>query len=208
MAEMQPPRLLAVLMAMADASLPQPYRLMLNTHLRDGTPIFVRTLRPHDRIQLARGFERLSTQSRRFRFLAPLRRLTSRQLSMLTEVDQVNHVAIGVRDMSRPDRPGVAVARFIRFEQDPAAAEFAITVIDEYQRRGLGTLLLQLLLDAARKLDVHALRGYVLPDNLAMIQLLNRFGASWSRVWGSVLTAELEVPGPVPARLTTSSPTP
>jgi RimJ/RimL family protein N-acetyltransferase len=175
------------------------YHLSLGIRLRDGPPIYVRTLRPSDRIQLARGFQRLSAQSRRFRFLAPLRRLTSQQLSMLTDVDQVNHVAIGARDKSRSGHPGVAVARFIRYEQDPAVAEFALTVADEYQRRGLGALLLRLLLAAARELGVRTLRGYVLPDNIAMIHLLDKFGVTWSHAWGSVLTADLEVCGQVPS---------
>jgi RimJ/RimL family protein N-acetyltransferase len=183
---------------MPESAFPKRYRLSLDIRLGDGTPIYVRTLRPRDRIQLARGFERLSAQSRRFRFLAPLRRLTSRQLSMLTDVDQVNHVAIGARDNSRSGHPGVAVARFIRFEQEPAIAEFALTVVDEYQHKGLGTQLLRLLLDAAQKLGVQTLRGYVLPDNVAMIRLLDTLGATWSRAWGSVLTADLAVFGQVP----------
>jgi len=177
---------------------PKRYQLRLELRLKDGTPVHVRTLRPRDRILLAQGFQRLSSQSRRFRFLAPLRRLTSSQLAVLTDVDQVNHVAIGAQDTGRVGRPGVAVARFIRSEMDPTAAEFALTVVDEYQHRGLGTLLLELLLEAARKMGVRTLRGYVLPDNIAMIRLLDRMGASWSRAWGEVLAAELPVHAPVP----------
>jgi len=206
MAELQPPPLLIVLLAMTGSAPPQPYRLSLEACLRDGTRIYLRTLRPNDRTQLARGFERLSARSRRFRFLAPLRRLTSRQLSMLTEVDQVSHVAIGARDTSRRGRPGVAVARFIRLEQDPSVAEFAVTVADEYQRRGLGTLLIRLLLDAARKLGLKTLRGYVLPENTAMIRLMDRLGASWSRIWGETLVGDLSVPEQVPSEKTTYTP--
>jgi RimJ/RimL family protein N-acetyltransferase len=206
MAELQPPSLLTVLVTMTGSAPPKPYRLSLEACLRDGTRIYLRTLRPNDRTQLAKGFERLSARSRRFRFLAPLRRLTSRQLTMLTEVDQVSHVAIGARDTTRRGRPGVAVARFIRLEQEPSVAEFAVTVVDEYQRRGLGSLLIRLLLDAARKLGLKTLRGYVLPDNSVMIRLMDRFGASWSRDWGGTLTGDLSVPEQVPSDKTTPTP--
>jgi acetyltransferase len=75
-------------------------------------------------------------------------------------------------------------------------AEFAITVVDEYQRRGLGTLLLQLLLSAAQALQVRTLRGFLLADNLAMLSLLQKFGANSRRAWDNTLSADLPVPLP------------
>jgi RimJ/RimL family protein N-acetyltransferase len=159
------------------------YHLNRRARLRDGTPILVRTLQPGDRAELARGFARLSPGSRRFRFLAPLHKLSPERLRELTEVDQHDHVAIAARDESRPDHPGIGVARFVRLEQDAGVAEFAITVIDEYQNRGLGTLLLKL-------------RGFLLADNLAMLHLLRRFEATWRRAWDNTLGVDLTVPLP------------
>ena len=174
------------------------YTLHRNTRLRDGTPILVRTLRPEDSEELLRGFVRLSACSRRIRFLSPLHKLSREQVHALTDVDQRDHVAIAARDESRPDHPGIGVARFVRLEQEPVVAEFAITVIDDYQHRGLGTLLLGLLLKAAQTVQVRTLRGFLLADNLAMIQLLRKFDATWSRAWDNTLRADLPVPRPVP----------
>jgi RimJ/RimL family protein N-acetyltransferase len=172
------------------------YSLHRRAQLRDGTPILVRTLQPEDAEELLRGFARLSACSRRFRFFSPLHKLSPEQVRELTDVDQHDHVAIAARDESRPDHPGIGVARFVRLEQDPAVAEFAITVIDEYQHRGLGTLLLKLLLEAAQALQVRTLRGFLLADNLAMIQLLRKFEATWRRAWDNTLRADLPVPLP------------
>jgi RimJ/RimL family protein N-acetyltransferase len=172
------------------------YSLHLRARLRDGTPVLVRTLQPEDREELLRGFARLSACSRRFRFLSPLHKLSPEQARHLTEVDQYNHVAIAARDESRPDHPGIGVARFVRLEQDPRVAEFAITVIDEYQHRGLGTLLLKLLLKAAQALQVRTLRGFLLADNLAMLHLLRKFEATWRRAWDNTLGVDLPVPQP------------
>ena len=176
------------------------FSLRRRARLRDGTPILLRTLRPEDREELVRGFARLSASSRRFRFLAPLHKLTTNQVRELTEVDQRDHVAIAAMDESRPDHPGIGVARFVRLEQDPEVAEFAITVIDEYQRRGLGTLLLKLLLSAARTVGVRTLRGFLLADNLGMIQLLKKFGAGFRRAWDNTLSVDLSVPLPRPLK--------
>jgi RimJ/RimL family protein N-acetyltransferase len=172
------------------------YSLHRHVRLQDGTPILVRNLRPGDAEELLRGFARLSAGSRRFRFLSPLHKLSPKQVHELTDVDQHDHVAIAARDESRPDHPGIGVARFVRLEQDPEVAEFAITVIDDYQRRGLGTLLLKLLLKAAQALRVRTLRGFLLADNLAMLQLLRKFGATMVRAWDNTLRADLIVPRP------------
>jgi RimJ/RimL family protein N-acetyltransferase len=174
------------------------YILRRRAKLRDGTPILVRNLRPADAEELVRGFGRLSICSRRFRFLSPFHKLTPGQVRELTEVDQHDHVAIAARDESRPDHPGIGVARFVRLAQDPGVAEFAITVIDDYQHRGLGTLLLKQLLRAAQALRVRTLRGFLLADNLAMIHLLRNFGATMRRAWDNTLRVDLPVPQPAP----------
>ncbi len=172
------------------------YVLRRRARLRDGTPILVRSLRPADAEELLRGFARLSACSRRFRFLSPLHKLSPERVRELTDVDQHDHVAIAARDESRPEHPGIGVARFVRLEQEPRVAEFAITVIDDYQHRGLGTLLLKQLLKAAQALRVRTLRGFLLADNLAMIQLLQKFGATLRRAWDNTLRADLPVPRP------------
>jgi GNAT superfamily N-acetyltransferase len=138
------------------------------TVLADGTRVLIRPLVPQDKGDLLRGFDRLSVRSRRFRFFTSLRRLTPRQLQLLTEVDQRDHVALGVRDLSRQDQPGIAIGRLIRLDGEPEVAEFAVTVIDEYQGRGLGSLLIGMLLGMARERGVRTLRGYLLEDNLAI----------------------------------------
>jgi RimJ/RimL family protein N-acetyltransferase len=165
----------------------------LKTKLPDGTKILIRPLQREDRSDLVRGFEKLSMGSRRFRFLTPIHKLSEYQLSSLFEVDNLNHVAIGVKDIGRRDKPGIAVARFVRLKEQSPTAEFAITVIDEYQNRGLGTLLLEILMKTARDRGIDVLRGFLLDDNLAMIRLLERYGTTIKRESGNVLQADLPV---------------
>ena len=165
----------------------------LKTKLGDGTRILIRPLQPEDRADLLRGFEKLSIGSRRFRFLTPIRKLSKYQLNSLTEVDQLGHVAIGVRDVGRQGKPGVAVGRFVRLEEEARTAEFAVTVIDEYQNRGIGTLVIELLMKAAEERGIDVLRGFLLDDNQKMIRLLVRFGARIKRESGNVLQADLPV---------------
>ena len=152
----------------------------LELRLRDGTPARLRPLLPLDRTDLARGLERLSATSRYHRFHAPIVSFDEARLRYLTELDHHDHFAWGLLVPEGGRWTGVAVARFVRLADRPADAEFAITVLDEYQGRGVGRLLLQALALAATVHDVTRLRCSVLPENRAMRVLLAGAGG-WTR---------------------------
>jgi len=165
--------------------------------LSDGTPVVVRMLRPEDKELLREGFNRLSPESRYARFLVPKAALTDAELRYLTEIDQVDHVAIGAADMNGV---GVGIARFVRLADPPTTAEAAITVADEYQRKGLGTLLLSRLCDAARQRGIERFRCEVLGSNTSMRALIDHLAPERTiEVGGGVMTIEMALPtGPAP----------
>ena len=141
--------------------------------LEDGTIFEVRPVTPDDKPLLMTGFERLSDRSRYLRFLGPMPMLSRRQLAYLSELDHRDHVAIGVLDDSEP----VAVGRWVRFDDEPADADVAVTVIDEYQGRGVGRIVIQVLALVARHRGVRWMHFDVLSENAAMLRLLDRMGA-------------------------------
>jgi GNAT superfamily N-acetyltransferase len=148
----------------------------LTTALRDGTRVLIRPIEPEDKALLTAGFEQLSEQSRYRRFLAPVPKLTEAQLTYLTEVDHDAHDALVAVDADAPWR-GYGVARYVRLKDQPDVAEAAVTVIDEYQGRGLGTLLLALLARLAIARGIGRFRAYVLEENRPMRDLLESLGA-------------------------------
>lgn len=148
----------------------------IETRLADGTAVLCRPIRPTDKDLLRRGFERLSDESRLRRFMTPLHTLSEELVRYLTEVDQVDHIAwVAVRG-DGPDE-GMGVARSIRVAAEPSVAEAAITVIDDYQGRGLGMLLLSVLGVSARSAGITAFRALVMQDNAPMLDLLRQLGA-------------------------------
>jgi GNAT superfamily N-acetyltransferase len=147
--------------------------------LRDGTPVTIRFIRPEDRDELVRCFGRLSPVSRYRRFLSARDELSDEALDYLTRVDGVGHVAL-VAVTDSPDLKtdqGLGIARFVRLRDEPAVAEAAVTVLDDVQGKGLGTLLLRTLADAARERGIEAFRGEVLASNLPMRRMLDEVGA-------------------------------
>jgi RimJ/RimL family protein N-acetyltransferase len=125
---------------------------------------------------LADGFARLSPQSRQMRFLAGKTKLSAAELRYFTDVDHHNHEALGALDHA--DGRGVGIARYIRDADDPHAAEIAVTIVDDWHGRGLGTELLARLSDRARCEGICRFTALVAEDNRAMAGLLRNIGAN------------------------------
>jgi RimJ/RimL family protein N-acetyltransferase len=143
--------------------------------LRDGAEVLIDRLTPADAPLLEDAFMRLSEESRRLRFLTPKPSLTASELRYLTETDGHHHEALAAID-PRTGR-GIAIARFVRDADDPRRAEVAITVADDWQRRGLGRLMLERLVDRAREEGVEVFTALVSVDNRNMQGLLSRLDA-------------------------------
>jgi RimJ/RimL family protein N-acetyltransferase len=165
----------------------------LKYELKDGTHIHSRLLKPDDRDALREGFKKLSSRSTWFRFLAPVRKLTEDQLQYLTEIDNVNHLAWCAYVVEHGHEIGVGISRYIRLENEPRVAEFAVTVVDEYQNRGIGTVLLDQLIRSAAENEFRTLRGYVHKENSPMLRLLAKYSRRVTKEPGNVLRVDLDL---------------
>lgn len=168
----------------------------LHLVLRDGTRALVRPVRPDDRDRLVEGFSRLSPRSRYLRFHMHVDELSEEQVRYLTEVDGRDHAAWAALDEDAPGQPGMGVARYVRLVEQPTVAEAAITVVDDYQGRGLGTVLLGVLARHARDNGIRWFRNYVLAENEAMIALLDDLGATSRPEGDGVHRIDLPIPDP------------
>jgi GNAT superfamily N-acetyltransferase len=142
--------------------------------LRDGSLVRLRPIRRTDGELILRGFERLSDESRYRRFLSPVPGLTGAMVRYLTEVDHRDHEAIVAIDEGSGG--GVGVARYVRDEQRDDSAEAAVTVIDDWAGRGLGTILLELLAARAGEEGIARFTALVLARNREMMELLEALG--------------------------------
>jgi L-amino acid N-acyltransferase YncA len=141
--------------------------------LRDGSVVLVRQVQSTDAGLLDEGFARLSESSRQARFLGNKERLNSAELRFLTCVDHHDHEALGALD--RKGR-GAGIARYIRDREDRRSAEVAVTIVDAWQGRGLGSKLLQLLSDRARDEGIVRFTATVGLGNLASDRLIRAAG--------------------------------
>jgi GNAT superfamily N-acetyltransferase len=171
----------------------------LETELRDGTHVLIRTVEPEDKDAFVEGFSHLSTRSRYLRFHTGIEELSDEQLAYLTEVDGTDHVAWVAIDLDDPERHGIGVARFVRVAGEPSVAEAAVTVLDSYQGRGLGTLLLHVLADAAVRRGVSTFRAYVLGENRPVLTMLESLGPTCTTLVDDVYEVNVALSGTDPA---------
>lgn len=150
----------------------------LPIQLRDGTPVLVRALVPSDRESLAEAYRRVSDEARYNRFWTHTGEIIGdAMLDRILAQDPMRHVTWTVLDPAR-DFPPLGGASWWRSANRPEEAEISALVLDDDQRRGIGTLLLALMWLTAFRAGVKELVGYALVDN--------RQAADWMLDCGAV----------------------
>ncbi|MBK8689978.1 MAG: GNAT family N-acetyltransferase [Betaproteobacteria bacterium] len=154
---------------------PYPIELVADVPLRDGTVLHVRPIMPED-AELERAFVHgLSEQTRYFRFFYRLHELTPAMLARFTQVDYDRELALVAISDNAGTPAFVGVARYIG-NPDQESAEFAVVVADAWQNRGVARMLMERLIDCARKRGLKRLEGAVLRNNSNMIRFTEGLG--------------------------------
>lgn len=144
--------------------------------LSDGRQIEIRALKPEDEADLLASVERTSAQSLYRRFFAARRNFSEKEIAFFLNVDFSNHVALVAVSEESGRTKIVGGARYIVVSD--GSAEMAFVVIDEYQGKGIGTLLMRHLVVIARDAGLKELIAGVLPDNTSMLRVFRRAGLS------------------------------
>jgi len=149
--------------------------------LRDGSPVIVRAIKPHDKQALQNALSRLSAESVYSRFFYKKQRFSSRELEFFTNVDFEQHVALGVGLLENDEMLPIGIARYIVEASNPTRAEVAFTVDDDYQGIGVGSTLLAHLILIARSRGIEEFFAAILPSNNKMVHVFEHAGLPISR---------------------------
>jgi len=136
-----------------------------------GKIVTVRPLANGDTGTVASLFDRLSPVSRERRYHAAKPRLTPNELAQLAEVGPESHVLVAHVD---GDPLPAGMARLVRDASDRAAGELAFEVADRYHGRGIGKLLVEMLLADARAAGIRRVDAWVQTSNGPALGLLRR----------------------------------
>ena len=141
-------------------------QFVVTVTLRDGSIAEIRPIGPADKGLLVEGLQQMSPQSKFARFGSGIASLSPAELRYLTDVNQVSHVAWGAVIDDEP----AGVGRYI--VDGAAEAEIAITVVDRFQRRGLGRTLFDALAASARAAGIESFHFAIEPWNRGVLRML------------------------------------
>jgi GNAT superfamily N-acetyltransferase len=148
--------------------------------LRNGEEIGIRALGPADRNALLRAIARASERSLYRRFFGIRREFSDAEVTAFVDVDFKTQVALVAVSHENGLEVIAAGARYIVVR--PGTAEIAFTVLDDYQRQGIASVLLRHLAALARAAGLSTLIAEVLPENTAMLRVFERSGLKTTQV--------------------------
>jgi RimJ/RimL family protein N-acetyltransferase len=139
--------------------------------LREGTVVEIRAMEPTDAGRLVRFHESLSPETTRLRYFTFHAELRPEELHRFTHVDHLDREALVATRYGEI----IGVARFDR-TADTARADVAFVVADDYQGRGLGSVLLRALVRRARDVGIDTFTAETLPENVRMLKVFRHSG--------------------------------
>jgi acetyltransferase len=177
---------------------PYPEKYVKHIELKDGREAILRPIRPEDEPMEAEMFNILSDQSLYFRFFGYKPKVTHDFLSRLTQIDYDREMALIV-DIEEGGKHHMAgVARIIS-DAWGETAEFAILVADPWQDQGLGSMMMDYVLEIARDKGIKQIYASVLRNNSHMIQMFKDRGFTMGvEDEGNAFSAELDLEHALP----------
>ena len=166
------------------AILPYPARYQQVWPLGGGGEVTVRPIRPDDARMLQDLVKGLKPESRYFRFVSAINELPASLLARLTLIDYDREMAlVAVLHERSANTDGdivdseriVGVSRYIT-NPDQTSCEFSLLVADEMGGKGLGSRLMESIMDVAREKGLSNIEGLVLGNNSAMLKLMRSLG--------------------------------
>ncbi len=142
--------------------------------LSDGRKVEIRAQRPEDREALHEAVQRASPDTLYHRFFAVKRTFSEQEVHFFLDIDFVNHVALVAVEKEDGEPKIVGGCRYVVVE--PGRAEVAFSVVDDYQKRGLGTALMRHIAAIGREAGVRELVAEVLSDNAPMLKVFEQSG--------------------------------
>ncbi len=148
---------------------------------QDNERLYFKSFHAYERNELQSGFQKLSQRSVYHRFMGYIKELSNEQLDALTNLDNINRVAWVSYSVKKGVPYGIGIGRFSRSASTPNEAEIALTVIDEFQNKGVGTILFSILYYLGGQMGISTFTGIILASNLPLILRFQDMGAMMCR---------------------------
>jgi acetyltransferase len=156
---------------------PYPTKYVVPWRLQDGTEVLLRPIAPEDEPLEHEMLTTLSEDSLRGRFFQVIKNITHEMLTRYCNIDYDREMAIVGEVREGEKRKIIGIGRLIS-EPDFKSGEFAVVVHDDYQGRGLGYKLVDMLIGVGHEKGLEKIFGIVLTENKSMIRICEELGFS------------------------------
>lgn len=150
---------------------PYPKKYVSSWKLKDGTSVILRPIKPEDETLLFDLFQCFSEQTMRFRFFQVIRDMSHETLTRYCNIDYDREIAIVAEE--KEEGRIIGVSRLI-LEPSRNCGEFAVVVGDQWQRLGLGSKLVDYIIEIGKDMELETIGGDILSHNLKMIRLCKK----------------------------------
>jgi acetyltransferase len=171
------------------ASYPKKY--VADRRLKNKTQVSLRPIKPEDEERFNEFMKSLSVETMRFRFFEIIKEMSHETLTRYCNLDYDREIAI-VAELQDSNKPIIGAVRLI-IEPGGKSGEFAVLVGDKWQGFGLGSKLMDLLLEVARDMRVDKIYGYVIASNYKMLNMCEKKGFKIETLDDDMLTATLSL---------------
>jgi acetyltransferase len=169
---------------------PYPTRYVTPWKLSDGTDVLLRPIRPEDEPLEAEMLHTLSPETLRGRFFESDINISHEMLVRFTNIDYDREMAI-IAELTRGRKKRmIGVARLMA-EADRGCGEFAVVVHDDFQGKGLGYKLTDVIIGIAQEKGLREITGYIDAANHRMLQVVSELGFDTVRTVEDVTTVRL-----------------
>jgi acetyltransferase len=152
---------------------PYPKEWERRLRMPDGHMVFVRPLRPDDEERIKAQVSKVTPEDLRLRFFAPIKEFSHAFIARLIQLDYARAMAFAATDPETGEMLGV-----VRLHADAnyETGEYAILLRSDLKGRGLGWMLMQLIIEYARSEGLKTIEGQVLRENTVMLQMCEKLG--------------------------------
>jgi acetyltransferase len=167
---------------------PYPAKYIQQAETRDGLPLTLRPIRPEDEPLMVKFHETLSDRTVYQRFFAPVslsQRVAHERLTKICFIDYAREIWMVAERRDAQGQPQIIAAAHLEKRLNTQEGSFLVLVSDEYQHQGVGSVLMQTVLDVARGEQLTQIEAEILAENEPMIELVKRAGAAISPLDGT-----------------------
>jgi len=154
---------------------PYPTKYIKKCTLKDGRKILLRPIRPEDEPLIKELFNTFSEETMRFRFFRLIKEISHEMLASYCNIDYSREISIVAEESENDSKRIIGMARLV-VEPDGEKGEIAIVVGDPWQNLGLGTQLLNHIIDVGKDMRLKTIFGEILVENTRMIHLCYKRG--------------------------------